>query len=399
MSNQTTLDLDATQSRIKHLTDLRSNFDDDANSVAPDEDDLLKESVSQLQANVTSIFEELLDVRSLQPEDLDTYLENLNGVICSVETENATLLEDVVNLEKGYMEDSIRLQSNIESLNSSLEFSQSHGLGIKRADSLECSSLAEHQPESCKFKILKFSSQIEKKKTILKSLEDLDYTFKRCNGFLKFEDKLTGLEVIEYEGNQITLSLRTYIPEIEMSEQIHELAIELLDGTFELKNAEIFPNDVYIGEMIDAAKSFALHFFPLPMPQKNSLEWFVRKVQERIVLNTLRKSLVKAACNSRHSVEYVERDETIVAHMVDGFDAFIKVSQGWPMSSSPLKLISIKYSSQSSKEVTFSFLCKVEEKVNSLDVQVSGNLSTFVDAIEEILEQSMHSELQSNNNH
>ena len=111
----------------------------------------------------------------------------------------------------------------------------------------------------------------------------------RCEGVLKVEDALTGLKVIEYEGNQIRLSLRTYIPETDLPEQNHELAIELLDGTLELRNAEvfsfmsfnkqngffllylhhlmfydfwclffqIFPNDVYIGEAIEAAKSFA----------------------------------------------------------------------------------------------------------------------------------------------
>lgn len=61
----------------------------------------------------------------------------------------------------------------------------------------------------------------------------------RCEGVLKIEDLLTGLKVIEYEGNRINLSLRTYIPEIEMAEQIHELYIEFLDATLELKNAEV----------------------------------------------------------------------------------------------------------------------------------------------------------------
>ncbi|GJY60688.1 F-box associated domain containing protein [Tanacetum coccineum] len=52
---------------------------------------------------------------------LDTYLENLKGELSSVEDENAKLSE-VENLMKGYLEDSIRFQSNLEGLNSSLEF-------------------------------------------------------------------------------------------------------------------------------------------------------------------------------------------------------------------------------------------------------------------------------------
>ncbi|GKB04244.1 hypothetical protein Tco_0832387 [Tanacetum coccineum] len=82
----------------------------------------------------------------------------------------------------------------------------------------------------------------------------------------------------------------------------HELAIELFDGTLELRNAKFFPTDVYIGEVINAAKSF-LHQFPfLPMPENensNSLELLIRKVQDRIVLSTLRRSLVKAASKPR----------------------------------------------------------------------------------------------------
>ncbi|GKA80821.1 hypothetical protein Tco_0787513 [Tanacetum coccineum] len=226
-------------------------------------------------------------------------------------------------------------------------------LEIKKADArLECSSMVEHQPDShgahggCKFKILELNSLIEKKHDILKTLENIDYTFRRCEGVLKIEDALTGLEVIEYEGNQIRLSLRTYIPDADLPEQNHELAIELLDGTLELRNADIFPNDVYIGEIMDAAKSFEHQFSLLPMPEnKNSLGWFVRKVQDKIVL--------------KHIEEYEDRDEMIVAHMVDGIDAFIKIPQGWPIANSALKLLSLKGSSQSSKE----------EMVNSLDVQ------------------------------
>ncbi|KAI3716431.1 hypothetical protein L1987_67304 [Smallanthus sonchifolius] len=383
-----------TRSRIQELAQIRSDCHEDGNLIASDEDDLLRECVLQLEGKVSQIIEEYSDVSSLQPEDLDTYLENLKGGLCSLEAENDKLSDEIGSLMKAYLEGSIQLQSNIEGLSSSLEFIQSEGFGTKRA---------EHQPkyegahDDCMFKILELNGQIEKKKGMLKSLEDLDYNFKRFEGFLKIEDTLTGLEVIEYEGSRINLSLRTFIPEIEMPEQNHELAIEILEGSLELKNAEIFPNDVYIGEIIDVAKSFEHQFSLLPMSEnKTSLEWFIRRIQDKIVLSTLRKSLVKDASKSRYSIEYVDRDEMIVAHMVDEVDAFIKVSQGWPMATSPLKLISLKGSSQTSTEVTFSFLCKVEEMVNSLDVQVCQNISTLVDAIEEIFKQRMRIEIQSN---
>ncbi|KAJ0903449.1 hypothetical protein HanPSC8_Chr07g0269961 [Helianthus annuus] len=385
-------DVEAIQSRIKQLTAIGSDCHDDACFIASDEEDLLRESVVHLQGKISQILEEYSDVRSLQPQELDTYLENLKGELCSVEAENAQLSNELGNLTKTYLEDSIRLHNIIEGLNSSLDLIQSQGLETETA-ALQLESEGAHVDS--KFKISELNSQLEKKKGMLESLENLDYTLKRFEGFLKIEETLTGLEVIEYDGNRISLSLRTYVPEIEMAEQNHELAIELLDVTLEVKNAEIFPNDVYIGDIIDAAKLFVDQCSLLPTSEKTSLEWFVRRVQDKIVLSTLRKSLVKAASKSRHSVEYVDKDEIIIAHMLDGVDAYIKVSQGWPISSSPLKLLSLKASSQSSKEVTFSFLCKVEERVNFLDVQVCQNLSTFMDAIEEIFTQRMRIEIQS----
>ncbi|KAI3523631.1 hypothetical protein L1887_01898 [Cichorium endivia] len=401
MADQLPLDPEAIRSRIKELAEIRTSCSDDENLITSDEDDLLRQCIFQLEGKFSEIIEEYSDISPLEAEDLDAYLENLKGEICSVEVENAQLSSEVENLMKCYLEDSIQFQSNIEGLNSTMEFIQSQGLETNRAD-----ASLEHQSETlgahggCKFKLLDLNGQIEKKKAMLKSLEDLDYTLKRCEGVLKTEDTLSGLKVIEYEGKRISLSLRTYIPETELPEQNHELSIEFSDGTLELINAEIFPNDVYIGEIVDAAKSLTHQFSLLPIPEdKTSLEWFVRRVQDRIILSTLRKSLVKDANKSRHSIEYIDRDEMIVAHMVDGVDAFINPSQGWPIiTTSPLKLLSLKPSTQSSKELTFSFLCQVEEMVKSLDVKVCQNLCTFMDAVEDIFKQRMRIQLQSGSN-
>ncbi|GKD10375.1 hypothetical protein Tco_1190060, partial [Tanacetum coccineum] len=73
---------------------------------------------------------------------------------------------------------------------------------------------------------------------ILKTLENLDYTFRRFKGVLKIEDALTRLKVIEYEGNQNWVFLQTYIPGTNLPEQNHDLALEPLDGTLELRNAK-----------------------------------------------------------------------------------------------------------------------------------------------------------------
>lgn len=63
--------------------------------------------------------------------------------------------------------------------------------------------------------------------------------------------------------------------------------------------------------------------------------------------------------SNRHSFEYVDREEMIVAHMIGGIDAFIKPLQGWPLTSSGLTLMSLKSSSHSSKEIPLTVLCKV----------------------------------------
>ncbi|ESR34184.1 hypothetical protein CICLE_v10005758mg [Citrus x clementina] len=185
---------------------------------------------------------------------------------------------------------------------------------------------------------------------------------------------------------------------IEPSEVNHELLIEVIDGTMEIKNVEMFPNDVHISDLVDAAKSFRQSGTQLDsLETSSSLQWFIRNVQDRIILSTLRRFVVKTANKSRHLFEYFEGDEMIVAHLVGGVDAFIKPSQGWPLSNSPLKLISLKSSDHHSKGISLSFFCKVEEAANSLDVQIRQNLSSFVDGVEKILLEQMRVELHYDN--
>ncbi|XP_022733193.1 uncharacterized protein LOC111287162 [Durio zibethinus] len=127
----------------------------------------------------------------------------------------------------------------------------------------------------------------------------------------------------------------------------------------------------------------------------SSLEWLVGKVQDRIIVSTLRRFIVKSTNKSRHSFEYSERDETIIAHMVGGIDAFIKVSQGWMLPKSALKLLSVKSSDHHSRGISLSLLCKVEGMANSLDKHIRQNLSTSVDDVKKLLLEQMCLELQS----
>lgn len=77
------------------------------------------------------------------------------------------------------------------------------------------------------------------------------YTY-RIEAIENIEEALTGLKVIDFEENTIKVSLKTYIPEgvmcqlnaedyIKQSEVNHELLIEVVNGTMDLKNVEVQP--------------------------------------------------------------------------------------------------------------------------------------------------------------
>ncbi|KAL7177189.1 hypothetical protein ACSBR2_030513 [Camellia fascicularis] len=409
-----TVDLDTIRSRIKELRDIHGSSNDVPELPPSDSERLLKDCALQLESKINQVLSEFSDIGSLASEDLDAYLGKVKEELNSVEAENVRISNEIEDLTRTYIKDSSQLEIELEGLNCSLDFIASLGTEKGKADGyVDCSSDGEvallNAKADYKFKMLELSHQIEKHEITLSSLQNLDGILKRFEAIEKIEDALTGLKVIEYEGNCIRLSLKTCIPNsesllsqhkiediAESLEQNHELIIEVVEGTLELKSVEIFPNDVCIGDLIDAAKSFRQLFPDTSMLEtRSSLEWFIRRVQDRIVLCTLRRLLVNFANKSRHSFEYLDRVEIIVAHMVGGVDASLKMSQGWPVSNHALKLISLKRSSQYSKEISPSFLCKVEEVANSLDAHIRQNILSFVGAIEEMLMQRMNTELQS----
>ncbi|XP_059447656.1 uncharacterized protein LOC132179053 [Corylus avellana] len=396
------LDLHAIHSRIRELADLHTCSGDNITELSPsDSEKLLTDCALDLESRVKQIVSERSDVSSLGVDDLDAYLACLKEELNMVEAESTEFSNEIEILTRTNVEDSNRLETDLEGLEYALDFIASQGL--KKTKAVICPSSAEDQlnlRNDCvdhKFELLELEDQIERKKKNLKSLQDLDYMYRWFDAVEQIEDVLTGLKVIAFTENCIRLSLRTYIPKlegllyqhtteniIEPSEMNHELLIGVREGTMELKSVEIFPNDVYITDILDAAKSLS----------KSSLQWFLTKTQDRITLCTLRRLVVKSANKSRHSFEYLDRVENIVAHMVGGVDAFIQIPQGWPVLSSPLKLISLK-SSDHSKEISLTFLCKVEEVANSLTIQLRQDVSTFVDAVEKILVEQMRLELHS----
>ncbi|TYI84338.1 hypothetical protein E1A91_D05G356900v1 [Gossypium mustelinum] len=410
------LNLQSIRSRMNDLSEIHNSNKNDVGTEAlsSDSEKLLKDCSFHFQSKVKQIIEEYSDVGFLGIEDLDKYLAYLKEELNQVEAESAKISNEIEDLSRNHIEESNMLEDNLEGLECALDSIASQ----EREEEDPCfdsSMNGENQlnlldaNEGKKFEILELESQIEKNNLILKSLQDLDSTFRRLDALEQIEDALTGLKVIGFDGNCIRLSLQTYIPKVEgvlcqnMSEDIsepsemnHELLVEIVDGIMEVKNVEMFPNDVYIGDIVDAAKSFRQLFSNLVAPEiRSSLEWLVGKVQDRIILSTLRRFAVKSTNKSRHCFAYLERDETIIAHLAGGIDAFIKVSQGWPLSKSPLKLLSVKSSDHHSRGISLSLLCKVEEMANSLDMNIRLNLSTFVDAVEKLLLEQMRLELRS----
>ncbi|KAK6914324.1 hypothetical protein RJ641_021645 [Dillenia turbinata] len=406
------LDVDALRSRIKELRENASSDVEDSEMSSADSEQLLKECALHIQHRMNEIMSEWSNVSFSSSEDLDACLGTLNAKLEEVQAENCKVQNEIEVLNRTHIEESARLEGDLESLEHSLNLilSQENVKGGACTNVLKdgwdlVNSRSEYKNQE--FKILDLQSKLENDKMTLKSLQDLDNIYKRFEAIERIEGALTGLKVVEFEGNTIRLSLRTYIPNLEgimlqqkcenitePPEVYHELLIELMDSSMDLKNAEVFPNNVYIREIIDAAKSSSSPQQPFStlsvlLEARSSLGWFVRKVQDRIVLCTLRQIIVKYANKSRHTFEYVDKDEMIVARMVGGLDAFIKISQGWPLTSSLLKLISLKSSDSQSQKISFSILCKVEEATNSLEAQTRQNVVSFVDAIEEIVVKQM----------
>nr|XP_028956623.1 uncharacterized protein LOC103443438 isoform X2 [Malus domestica] len=414
ISSSEPLDLITIQRQVRELEEVLDQ--DDASELTPSESqDLLRDCGLLLQSRLEQIVSECSDVGLLEDQDY-AYLGRFEQELNSVQAESTKVSNEIEGLVRTHEEDFHRLDIDLAQLKCSLDFVAKKRISVSHLQDLEKEKqdadvnyikngkdqLDQMKVNPDKFEVLELENQIEKTSKILKSLQDLECEFKWLDDTEKIEDEFTGLKVISFGENCIRLSLRTYIPKLEElvpqqkiadatepSHVNHELLIELLEGTLDLGNVEIFPNDVYINDILDAAKSLS----------KSSLQWFVTKVQDRIVLCTMRQLVVKNANKSRHSLQYLDKDETIVAHVVGEVDAFIKVPQGWPLLSSPLKLIYLKSSDQHSKGISLSFLCKVEELANSLGVQIRQSLSSFLDAIAKVLVEQMRIQLHAETSH
>ena len=82
-------------------------------------------------------------------------------------------------------------------------------------------------------------------------------------------------------------------------------------------------------------------------------------------INIIRINISKknTSISRRHSFEYIDKDETIVAHLVGAIDAFFKISADWPLSSYGLKLISIRNTGTQPTNITLNLFCKTKVKM------------------------------------
>ncbi|KAK7317156.1 hypothetical protein RJT34_01144 [Clitoria ternatea] len=380
-------------------TELRSRiaeFQELCNDDVLDGDDFLNDCALHVQDTVQQIVSDFPD---LGIQDFDTCLHHLKEQLNIAELETTRATNEIQLLAQTHKNDCILLEAKLEEIECSLDYITSKHLkppeatqGTHSPVPLDDSSNLTIVNLDNNLQQLELDNKIDEMRLTLKSLQNLQFKVKWFDVVEQIEDAFLGLKVLEFDGNCIRLSLQTYMPKfdnisylqrleetIDAAKLNHELLIEIFEGTMKLKNVQVFPNDVYVNDIVDNTKSIS----------KSSLQWFIQKVQDRIIISTLRRLVVKDANKSRYSLEYWDKDETVVAHMAGGIDVYIKLSHVWPLLGSPLKLISIK-GSEELKKPSLSFHCKVEKLANSLDTHIRQNILSFVDAVEKILiEQSV----------
>ncbi|XP_027337591.1 cation/H(+) antiporter 4-like [Abrus precatorius] len=389
------------QQQLSRIAEIQKLCNDDE----LDGHDLLNQCALHVQDRVQQIVSEFPDLSSFEIQNFDAYLQILKDELRNVELETTLVANDIELLSKTHRDDYILLEAKLEEIECSLDYITSKDPTTAEATEGTDSPMLADDGSNLNFvnldknvEQLELDNEIDEMKLTLKSLQDLELKVKWFDVVEQIEDAFTGLKVLAFDENCIRLSLQTYMPTfegisylqkiedtIDAADLSHELLIEVFEGTMKLKNVQVFPNDILVNDIVDTAKSFS----------KSSLQWFIQKVQDRIILSNLRRLIVKDANKSRYSLEYLDKNETIVAHMAGGIDAYIKLSNGWPIFCSPLKLISIKGSESSDdlKRTSLNFHSKLEKLANSLDTHIRHNISSFVDAVEKVLIEQLQCDL------
>ncbi|RCV33239.1 hypothetical protein SETIT_7G067300v2 [Setaria italica] len=338
-------------------------------------------------------------------DDLDAYLERLRKEVSLADEGNRKVSDEIGVTAETTTNDMIRLDVDSEVLESLLSKLESKGFNHFEAspapgqsdssstDSCRNQSIAD---KDCIYEVLELDQQIGKSKMNLKMLQSLrsvDEMWQLKSMLLPFEAK-----VLDFKDNSLRMFLKAptlmsgcviYGQKLDCAIDSfvsdHELLIEVDEGNMEPKNVKIFPDDVCIDILIEKLESSR------EVISSPSLGWLIQQCQRCFIINALRRSLVNDANNSRHSFEYFDKEEAIVAHLDRGIDASIKISSDWPLCSYGLKLISLRNSGTHPTNMASSLLSKTKELANGLDLHIRQHLLRFVDAVEEILIRELRS--------
>ncbi|KAK1318255.1 hypothetical protein QJS10_CPB04g00296 [Acorus calamus] len=368
------VDSETIRSQVREVSEM---LIDASEASIPMSEDVLEAFVADFHRRRDQFESECPDFAAFGPEDLNAFLKKEAEELNLADEEAMELSNEIEALKRTVVQDSAMLMKELEELDGLLK-------------SIDAGASTDLQFSVCNdgsISVKNEESMIDKSEGNSK-IWQADQCSEEAGIILS---SLGNLTIISSEGLWFRRKLDGIIWPLSID---HELLIEVVDGKTEMINVEIFPNDVSISTVVDAVKS-SRHFPSiLSTPIAGSLlVWLVRSIQQRILLSSLRTLVVKDASKSRHSFEYSDRDEIITAHLKGRIKVLIKVCQGWPVSTSPLKLVSVKNSDIYAKDISLSCLAKLEELADSLDIQKRHHLLSFVDAIEAMLAQQNQLEL------
>ncbi|CAO2034702.1 unnamed protein product [Urochloa humidicola] len=341
-------------------------------------------------------------VDTISTDDLDAHLEQLRKEVTLAEEGNRKLSDEIGVTAETIANDMIQLDVDIEVLKSLLLKLESKVFDhfeaipvLGQSDSTDSSRNQWIADKGCIYEVLELDRQIGESEMNLKMLqilqsveemwqlksmlmpigEFLDHKDNCLRVFLKASTLTSDFIIF---GKKMNCSIDSFISD-------HELLIEVDEGNMEPKKLKIFPDDMCVDILIEMLQS-SRDVISAP-----ALGWFIRQCQRRFLISALRRSLVNDANNSRHSFEYLDKEEVIIAHLDRGVDASIKISSDWPLCSYGLKLISIRNSGTNPTNIASSLLSKIKELANTLDQHIRQHLVRFVDAVEEILIRELRS--------
>ncbi|CAN6242055.1 unnamed protein product [Urochloa humidicola] len=375
------LDAAAIRSRLEQRAlKLRPRGAEEA--VAHAELDLALDSACQVAQEGMDVLDP--STAAISIDDLDAHIEQLRKEVTLAEEGNRNLSDEIGVTAETIANDMIQLDVDIEVIKSLLLKLESKVFDhfeaipvLGQSDSTDSCRNQRIADKGCIYEVLELDRQIGESEMNLKMLQilqsveemwQLKSTLLPIGEFLDHKDNCLRMflkaptlasDSIIY-GQKLNCSIDSFISD-------HELLIEVDEGNMEPKKLKIFPDDVCVDvliEMLESSRDVV----------SAALGWLIRQCQSRFIINALRRSLVNDANNSRHSFEYLDKEEVIIAHLDRGVDASIKISSDWPLCSYGLKLISIRNSGTNPTNIASSLLSKIKELANTLDRHIRQHL-------------------------